>query len=225
MDSNIFIKYDYIPGREKIKKALLNLREHKCEKCNNTTWLGEKIKLELHHIDGDNSNNILTNLQLLCPNCHSFTENYGSKNKKHIDITDEELINTLKNSASIRQALLTLGLSDAGANYTRARTLMNKYNIQLNSQPLKNKENFCIDCGKPIYPESTRCNQCQANSRKIVQISRNDLKKLIRSTSFTEVGRRYGVTDNAIRKWCDKYNLPRKVSEIKQFSDEEWEKI
>ena len=40
------------------------------------------MTLELHHIDGDETNNELTNLQYLCPNCHSLTENYGSKNKK-----------------------------------------------------------------------------------------------------------------------------------------------
>ena len=35
----------------------------------------------------------------------------------------------------------------------------------------------------------------------------------------------YDVTDNAVRKWCDKYNLPRKSREIKRFTDEEWDKI
>ena len=56
-------------------------------------------------------------------------------------------------------------------------------------------------------------------------IEREDLKKLIRSMSFTSIGKKYNVSDNAIRKWCDKYNLPRKVSEIKKYSDEEWELI
>lgn len=43
--------------------------------------------------------------------------------------------------------------------------------------------------------------------------------------------RKYGinnfksVTDNAVRKWCKKYNLPYKVSDIKKYSDEEWELI
>jgi hypothetical protein len=32
----------------------------------------------------------------------------------------------------------------------------------------------------------------------------------------------YGVTDNAVRKWCDKYDLPRKAKDIKAYSDEEW---
>ena len=43
-------------------------------------WLGNPIKLHLHHIDGNHLNNELSNLQLLCPNCHSFTDNYGVYN-------------------------------------------------------------------------------------------------------------------------------------------------
>ena len=35
----------------------------------------------------------------------------------------------------------------------------------------------------------------------------------------------YGVSDNAIRKWCDSENLPRKSKEIKSYSDEEWDLI
>lgn len=42
---------------------------------------------------------------------------------------------------------------------------------------------------------------------------------------FTTIGKKYNVSDNAVRKWCDKYNLPRKASEIKKYSDEEWELI
>lgn len=40
-----------------------------------------KVPLQLHHIDGDCLNNKEENLQLLCPNCHSLTENFGSANK------------------------------------------------------------------------------------------------------------------------------------------------
>jgi len=42
---------------------------------------------------------------------------------------------------------------------------------------------------------------------------------------FTQIGLKFNVTDNGIRKWCKKYNLPAKRSEIKNYSDEEWEKI
>ena len=55
---------------------------HKCLKCQNTSWLGEPIPLELDHIDGNNRNNLLTNLRLLCPNCHAQTPTYRGRNKK-----------------------------------------------------------------------------------------------------------------------------------------------
>lgn len=66
-----------------IKKYLMKIHDNKCEKCgwgeiNETTG---KIPLEVHHIDGDCTNNRIENLQLLCPNCHSLTPNFGSLNK------------------------------------------------------------------------------------------------------------------------------------------------
>ncbi|MBK6622929.1 MAG: HNH endonuclease [Saprospirales bacterium] len=44
------------------------------------TWLGNPLSLELHHIDGIRSNHHLSNLMLLCPNCHSQTETFRAKN-------------------------------------------------------------------------------------------------------------------------------------------------
>ena len=224
MDTSIFIKYDFPQKSQKFKKSLIELRGQKCECCNNTTWLNQPINLEVHHKDGDKSNNQLENLQLLCPNCHSYTNNYGSKNKKQNEVSDKELIDALRNSSSIRQALLSLNMSDAGGNYTRARNLINQHSIQL-IQKTKEKESFCIDCGKPIYPGSTRCVQCNIIDSRSQIISREELKKLIRTKPFTQIGKQFNVSDNAIRKWCDSYNLPRKVSDIKSYSDEEWELI
>lgn len=56
-------------------------KERKCESCGGTSWLGKDIPLELHHEDGDPSNNSLDNLKILCPNCHAFTDNYRWKKK------------------------------------------------------------------------------------------------------------------------------------------------
>lgn len=55
-------------------------KEYKCECCGLTTWLGKPIPLELHHKDGDRTNNQLENFELLCPNCHAFTDSYRGKN-------------------------------------------------------------------------------------------------------------------------------------------------
>lgn len=50
--------------------------------CGNTEWLDKHIPLELHHINGNHKDNRLSNLQLLCPNCHALTDNYRGKNIK-----------------------------------------------------------------------------------------------------------------------------------------------
>lgn len=67
----------------KLKKRLLKegLFESKCYNCYKDTWMDQSIPLELHHIDGDNTNNNLSNLTILCPNCHALTDNYRGKNK------------------------------------------------------------------------------------------------------------------------------------------------
>jgi DNA-binding phage protein len=68
----------------RLKNRLLKegYKECRCEKCGSTEWFGKPIPLELHHINGDNNDNRLENLQMLCPNCHAFTDNYGGKNQK-----------------------------------------------------------------------------------------------------------------------------------------------
>lgn len=85
--------------------------------------------------------------------------------------------------------------------------------------------NLCQICGTPISKTANHCIKCAHLAQSKVVIEREELKHLIRSTPFTAIGKQYNVSDNAVRKWCDKYKLPRKTSEIKKYSDEEWELI
>lgn len=54
-----------------------------CQNCGcNGSWQNGQIALELDHIDGNNTNNELSNLRYLCPNCHALTNTYRGKNIK-----------------------------------------------------------------------------------------------------------------------------------------------
>lgn len=112
--------------------ALVNLRGRKCECCGSSHWLGKEITLEVHHKDGDSLNNTLDNLELLCPNCHSLTDNWRGKNikKKMIHIPENQFVEALQNSPNIRQALIKLNISPKGGNYKKANELIIKYNIE-----------------------------------------------------------------------------------------------
>lgn len=71
---------DIQSNKVRIKLLREGYKEHKCENCGLTEWLGQPIPLELHHKDGNRNHNEIENYQLLCPNCHAFTDSYRGKN-------------------------------------------------------------------------------------------------------------------------------------------------
>lgn len=99
-----------------------------CDRCKIDSWQDEPITLELDHIDGNAANNKISNLRLLCPNCHSLTSTYRGRsiNTGKKRVSDEELIVSLRESPNVRQALIKVGLSPRGGNYTRALKLKDK---------------------------------------------------------------------------------------------------
>ena len=217
------------PQTSKIKNKLLRegIKEYRCECCMNTMWNCNPIVLEVHHKDGNRKNNELDNLQFLCPNCHAMTDNWRGRGKKSVKsdvcVSDDDLITALQESNNIRQALLKVNISAKGKNYDRAKELCDRFNITF-------LKNTCIDCGKEIRNTSLRCKACENEFRRIeaandFPVNREELKQLIRTTSFLQIGKQFNVSDNAIRKWCRNLNLPCRAHDIKKYSNEEWELI
>jgi hypothetical protein len=66
-----------------IRRYLIQTSEEKCSLCgwNKKNIVTGKVPLEVDHIDGDSSNNVESNLRIICPNCHSLSSNFRNLNR------------------------------------------------------------------------------------------------------------------------------------------------
>lgn len=71
------------------------------------------------------------------------------------------------------------------------------------------KKRFCLECGISIYRTSNLCKKCnnklKTSKRKVVRPLKEELSKLLEEYSYIAVGKMYGVSDNAVRKWIKQY--------------------
>ena len=107
-------------------------REWKCECCGLVEWQGKKLPLEVHHINGDRTDQRRENLQILCPNCHAVTGNWRSGNlgvhtKYGKRVSDEELLKAIHSEPSIAKALQKVGLADGASRYRVRKLLADEY--------------------------------------------------------------------------------------------------
>lgn len=120
------------------RKRVKREQGNKCGRCDVNKWFELSIPLEIDHIDGNNMNDERSNLIALCPNCHSITPTWRSKNIACNKVTDEELKKALEEKDNIRQALISVGMAPKGGNYRRANKLLLGLGKYDRYHPLKN---------------------------------------------------------------------------------------
>lgn len=126
-------------NRNVLRRYILinNLLSYQCSQCGITTWQNKTLSLDLDHINGINNDNRIENLRFLCPNCHSQTTTYGSKNRQRnessYEITEELRVlvestygtcKSVKNTSSIlgvRRSVVTKIVNESGQKHSNQR--------------------------------------------------------------------------------------------------------
>ena len=160
----------------KLKLIKDKIKEYKCERCGRDKWEGEPIPLELHHINGDHYDNHLENLQILCPNCHSLTYNHAGK---ALRIMNKEV--TIK---KVINKKVTIRKSDKNKKLLTAEEYA----------AAKRK------AGETMYKNKTRR---RVNRPETYELFKKEMDEL--NWNYCAMGRKYNVSDNAIRKWEKQY--------------------
>lgn len=90
--ANYYISFNHCITSFKLREKLIRdgIKEKKCELCGLSYWFGKELPLELHHKDGNHYNNELSNLEILCPNCHSVQEGNAGKNRGKYIVRDND---------------------------------------------------------------------------------------------------------------------------------------
>lgn len=179
--------------------------EHKCYRCELMEWQGNKIPVELEHIDGNHDNNELSNLTLLCPNCHALTLTYRGRKRKQKPTLCECGNEMQKTSKKCFQCARKYKLE---SNWFDEKDPKKIY------QRFKQKHLNVCECNAIIDYRATFCKDCVKRKRyKITWPNNQTLTEMVLLSNPNKVAKQLGVSRTTIRRHLAKM-VPRARLEL-----------
>ena len=190
--------------RQRYKDRIVQVMGGKCQCCGYSKYNGA---LELHHINPKEKEFSIS------------TKTY---------IAWERLENELKKCVLLCANChreVEAELIDINFSSSFNQEIYNNIQLEIDEYKQCNKY-YCLKCGTEITEKAKLCCECYKLSRQVCQRpTREELKTFIKTESFVSIAKKYGVTDNTIRKWCKAYNLPYRKADIINFSTEDWDNL
>lgn len=167
--------------RVHLKRRLLaeGLLKNECYICGfSGTWNGKPVVLVLDHVNGISNDHRYKNLRLVCPMCNSQLSTSNSNKKKDLKyIPMEQILSKMSGIEPINNSI---------DRYCYCGRKLNRKQLE-----------FC----------SKKCSALSECRRKVKRPSKSQLSIEIGNIPWTHLGKKYGVSDNAVRKWARQYGL------------------
>jgi Zn finger protein HypA/HybF involved in hydrogenase expression len=235
----------------RIKKLLFDyeIKKKECEECKIPDFYNNKpLALQLHHINGNNKDNNIENLQILCPNCHSQTQTFRSKKK----ITEQDIINACNDSVSISEVVRKLNRYPSGHLYKMIEKViitndlpLKKYNYSNSSQNAKSSEGLfkkknkpkkepvlisCVFCENQFQQKGKNkfCSKkCQYESQIKYPIDEKEAIELVKEMGWTSAAKKLNINTKCpgnnlkliIKRYIKANNLGIDIYQISAFSN------
>jgi len=172
----------------RLRRALIESgRKYMCEICGSPpVWNQKELRLQIDHKNGNWLDDRKENIRFVCPNCHTQTKGFcGSK-----------------------------GFTEVTTNRIGHRDHRRRNRGLINRKACTRRKDFiysCPTCNKNFNPrrkEQKYCSHlCATKSKRKPKPTKEQLEQEIKENSWLALGRKYNVSDNAVRKWAKGYNL------------------
>lgn len=190
---------------DKLRQRLIKegYKQAECEKCRLQEWNGLPIPLELDHCNGNNTDNRLDNLKILCNNCHAQTENYRGRNKLSAS-SEKKRVEFFKFGETLTNNVDGNPELSLDKNILESvETLRRRSKVPIDKQ--------CKECNKSFEGDKTKL-YCSMECYNIARASSiPSVPQIIAAfenhKSFSQVGKFFGVSDNTVRKWLNRMDL------------------